>query len=304
MAAFRCRLSLTFLIFATVAGTNLFADTQLVLLGTGTPQAIPERSGPASAIVYKGVAYLFDAGPGIVRRAAAASMQKNIPALAPEQLRRVFLTHLHSDHTLGVPDLIFSPWTLGRHEPLELYGPKGTSEMVKHIEAAWSQDIDIRIHGLEHANDMGYKAIVHEIEPGFVYRDGEVTITAVAVHHGSWSQAYGYRIQTPDRVIVISGDCAPSPALIQACDGCDILLHEVYVQAGQQQRGEGWIKYLHEFHTSAEQLGEIATKAHPKLLVLYHLVFSPTVRTPEPLLDELRRSYSGAAVSGNDLDVY
>jgi ribonuclease Z len=200
--------------------------------------------------------------------------------------------------------LIFSPWVVGRHEPLEIYGPKGTREMIDHIEAAWRQDIEIRIHGLEHANDTGYKAIVHEVEPGSVYRDGLLTITAIPVHHGSWAQAYGYRIQTPDRVIVISGDCAPSPALIEACNGCDILLHEVYAQAGMEQRGQGWIKYLHEFHTSPVELGEIATKAHPKMLVLYHQVFSPGAETPEALLDELHRSYKGTVVSGKDLDVY
>src|SRR5260370_32928561 len=252
------RCVLVFLSLVGFTSTSTSAQTQLVLLGTGTPQQIPERGGPATASVYSRVAYLFDAGPGVVRRASAASSQRGIPALSPPNLRLVFLTLLHSDHTLGLPDLIFSPWVGGRHEPLEIYGPKGTREMIDHIEAAWRQDIEIRIHGLEHANDTGYKAIVHEVEPGSVYRDGLLTITAIPVHHGSWAQAYGYRIQTPDRVIVISGDCAPSPALIQACDGCDILLHEVYVEAGQQLRGDGWIKYLHEFHTSAEQLGEIA----------------------------------------------
>jgi ribonuclease BN (tRNA processing enzyme) len=298
------RLSLVFLLLVLFNLTSASAQTQLVLLGTGTPQQIPERGGPATAVVYSGVAYLFDAGPGVVRRASAASSQRGIPALSAPNLRLVFLTHLHSDHTLGLPDLIFSPWVVGRHEPLEIYGPKGTREMIDHIEAAWRQDIAIRIHGLEHANSTGYKAIVHEVEPGSIYRDGALTITAIPVHHGSWAQAYGYRIQTPDRVIVISGDCAPSPSLIEACNGCDILLHEVYEQAGMEQRGPGWIKYLHEFHTSPAELGEIATKAHPKMLVLYHQVFSPGAETAEALLEEVHRSYKGTVVSGKDLDVY
>jgi ribonuclease BN (tRNA processing enzyme) len=303
------KLSFAFLVFIVVfAAKSVPAQTparaQLVLLGTGAPPANPERSGPATAVINNGIAYLFDAGPGVVRRASAASQQKKIPALNPPQLRRLFLTHLHSDHTLGLPDLIFSPWVLGRRQPLEIYGPKGTREMVEHIEAAWREDIDIRIHGLEHANDSGYKAVVHEEEPGAVYRDGAVTITAVSVHHGSWPQAYGYRIQTPDRVIVISGDCAPSPKLIEACNGCDFLVHEVYSPAGQEQRGQGWVKYLHEFHTSTAELAELATKAHPKQLVLYHQLFSPGAETPEALVNEIRRSYKGAVVSGSDLDVY
>jgi len=303
-AATMMKLRLALLALVVLGGTNVAAQTQLVLLGTGTPGATPERSGPASAVVFNGKAYLFDAGPGIVRRAWAASTQQKIPALAPAKLGLLFLTHLHSDHTLGLPDLIFSPWTLGRREPLEIFGPSGTREMAGHIEAAWRADIDIRIHGLEHANDTGYKVIVHEIEPGFVYHDGALTITAIPVHHGSWPHAYAYRIQTPDRVIVISGDCAPSPSLIEACNGCDILLHEVYATAGQEQRAERWTRYLHEFHTSTDELADIATKAHPKLLVLYHQVFPAAAPTPEALLGEVRRTYKGAVVSGSDLDVY
>ena len=120
---------------------NAFAATQLVILGTGTPVADPDRSGPAVAVVYNDRAYLFDAGPGVVRRASAASAKHHIAALETPRLRNAFLTHLHSDHTLGLPDLIFSPWTLGRKEPLELFGPPGTKAMVDHIEAAWREDI-------------------------------------------------------------------------------------------------------------------------------------------------------------------
>ncbi|HEX4227590.1 MAG TPA: MBL fold metallo-hydrolase [Bryobacteraceae bacterium] len=282
----------------------LFAATQLVLLGTGTPRADPQRFGPASAVVYNDNAYLFDAGAGVVRRAEAAAELHNIPALRAAQLRRVFITHLHSDHTLGLPDLIFSPWVLGRTQPLEVWGPKGTQAMVNDIEAAWNADIDIRTHGLEHGNDTGYRAIVHEIDPGFVYRDGALTITAIPVHHGSWAQAYGYRIQTPDRVIVLSGDCSPSPALIQACNGCDVLVHEVYTLAGAGQKGAGWIKYLSQFHTSTDELAGLAKKAHPKLLVLNHQLFSPGAPDAAALLKEMRRVYPYPVVSGSDLDVY
>lgn len=298
------KLRFSLLVLALLAGSTGNAQTTLVLLGTGNPRPTPERSGPASAVVYNNVAYVFDAGPGIVRRASAAAERNNIPALVPRRLRVVFLTHLHSDHTLGLPDLIFSPWVMGRKEPLVVYGPKGTREMVEHIEAAWRQDIDIRIHGLEHANDTGNRVVVHEIEPGVVYREGQMEVTAVPVHHGSWPQAYGYRVRTPDRVIVISGDCSPSPALVEACQGCDILLHEVYSEAGLQKEGEEWIKYMHQFHTSAAELGGIAAKAHPKLLVLYHFTFSPDTKTAEAMLRELKEHYQGPVAAGSDLDVY
>ena len=109
----------------------------LVVLGTGTPNADPDRSGPALAVVVNGTAYLVDAGPGIVRRAAAAQRQ-GIDALAPKLLDNVFITHLHSDHTVGLPDLIFTPWVLERVKPLAVYGPPGVKAMTDHLEAAYA----------------------------------------------------------------------------------------------------------------------------------------------------------------------
>src|SRR5579864_2814740 len=246
-----------FLFLAALCCASAAPATQVVILGTGTPRADPDRSGPAVAVVYDDQAYLFDAGPGLVRRAAAASRAHHIAALMAPQLRLVFVTHLHSDHTLGLPDLIFSPWVLGRDEPLELFGPLGTKAMVDHLEAAWKQDIDIRIRGLEHTNETGYKVRVHEIKGGLIFKDGGVQVRAIPVHHGSWPQAFGYRIDTPERSVVISGDCSPSPALVEAAKGCDVLLHEVYSDSAPE-RGEHeratWPVYLRQFHTSTAEV--------------------------------------------------
>ena len=110
------------------------SHTQVVLLGTGNPAADPDRSGPATAIVVNGTPYLVDFGPGVVRRAAAAVRDRGISSLEPANLHVVFATHLHSDHTVGFPDLIFSPWTLGRRVPLEVYGPKGIKAMADHLQ--------------------------------------------------------------------------------------------------------------------------------------------------------------------------
>jgi ribonuclease BN (tRNA processing enzyme) len=283
---------------------------QVVVLGTGTPLADPERSGPAVAIVVNGVAYLVDCGPGVVRRAAAAE-KAGITALAVDKLKIVFITHLHSDHTLGYPDLIFSPWVLDRHEPLEAYGPRGLRRMTKHIEKAWSEDIKLRLGGLEEANATGYKVNVHEIAemragapaPHVVYRDSNVSVSAFPVKHGSWKYAYGYRFDTKDRRIVISGDTAPTEEVVRACDGCDVLLHEVFnpkrkkiVESKQKQA------YFKVFHTSPTELGDIATRARPKLLVLYHQVMGET--TEEDLVQQVREHYAGKFVSARDLGVY
>ena len=190
--------------------------TRVVLLGTGTPQPDPDRSGPATAVVVNGSAYLVDFGPGVVRRAAAAAIDKGVRELEPTNLRVVFLTHLHSDHTAGYPDLILTPWVMGRQAPLEVYGPKGIKNMTEHVLAAYHEDIEIRTEGMEHAPPQGWKVNVHEIKAGVVYRDANVTVTAFPTRHGDWEESFGYRFVTADRTIVISGDTTPTQATIDA----------------------------------------------------------------------------------------
>ena len=288
--------------FAQSSGASGATGTQVVILGTGTPQADPDASGPAVAIVAGGTAYLVDCGPGVVRRAVAAQ-RKGIAALGPRNIHVVFITHLHSDHTLGYPDLIFTPWVLGRTDPLEVYGPRGLQGMTNSIEQAWAKDIDVRTNGLEKANRTGYKVHVHEIAPGIVYKDQNVTVRAFLVAHGSWDQAFGYRFETADRTIVLSGDTAPTDAVVKACNGCDVLLHEVYSVAGFHQKSlEGQDYYL-KFHTSSVELAKEATAAKPGLLILYHQLYDGDV-TDQQLLGEVARRYAGKVVSARDLDVY
>lgn len=280
-------------LFASLA----LAQTRVVMLGTGTPNADPGRSGPAAAVVVSGQVYLVDCGVGVVRRAALAAGDN--PELKPVNLDRVFITHLHSDHTLGLPDLILSPWVLGRSQPLRLWGPAGLADMANAILQAWSKDIAVRTEGLEHANTTGDHVVVHEIVPGQVYHDANVTVTAFAVHHGSWDQAFGYRFQTADRVIVFSGDTTPLEATANACDGCDLLFHEVYNRKGIPTAK---LPYYAAFHTSAEQLGRLATQARPKLLVLYHQLFEGLPESD--LLAQVRAGFAGPVVSARDLDVF
>ena len=275
--------------------------TEVVVLGTGTPAADPERSGPAVAVVVNNRAYLVDCGPGVVRRASAAE-KTGIPALKPTELETVFVTHLHSDHTLGYPDLIFSPWVLGRKEPLTAYGPRGLRKMTEHIEKAWSEDIAVRRNGLEGANAAGYKVIVHEIASGVVYRDENVTVTAFPVKHGIWKYAFGYRFETTDRRIVISGDTSPTDEIAKMCDGCDLLLHEVYNPQGEELKEPHWKEYFRTFHTSPEELAEIARKARPKKLVIYHQILE---KLPESdLIEQFKRVYAGDFVFAKDSGVY
>jgi len=280
--------------------------TRLVLLGTGTPRPDPERFGPAAAVIVNGAAYLVDCGPGIVRRASAARA-KGVEELAPTNLKTVFITHLHSDHTLGYPDLILSPWVVGRKVPLESYGPRGLNSMTKHLLAAYREDIDVRTHGLEHGNSTGYEVNVHEIKPGVIYQDGNVKVTAFYVKHGSWKEAFGYKFETADRTIVFSGDTSPAETVEQAAKGSDILVHEVYEasEAEPENRpgGESWPFYMRSYHTSAAELGAIAARCQPKILILDHVLMRHG--TESQLLQEIRSGgFLGDVEIGKDLEVY
>ena len=286
---------------ATGAELSALDSTLLVMLGTGTPNADPERSGPALAIVAGGRPYLVDCGPGIVRRAAAANLA-GIAALDMPNLTRLFVTHLHSDHTAGFADLILTPWVLERELPLEVYGPPGIRSMTDHILAAYAEDINIRIHGSQPQNATGIQVNAHEIESGEVYRDENVRVTAFPVVHGDWRHAFGFRFDTADRSIVVTGDTVATDAVVEACGGCDVLVHEVYAKTGLDRRSADWQAYYRQTHTSGIELGEIAARANPKLLVLYHRLLSGA--TEAELLAEIRQSFDGPVAFANDLDVY
>ena len=280
-------------------------SARLVLLGTGTPIPDPERSGPAQAIVIGKEAYVVDVGAGVVRRAMAAAQRDSLPALRAANLRRVFITHLHSDHTLGLPDIMLTPAVAHRKGPLMVYGPPGTRAMVAKILEAYREDIDLRIHGLERGDANAYRVITHEVSPGMVYRDSNVTVTAFRVPHGSWRHAFGYRFDAKGRSIVISGDTGPSEAIVEACHGCDVLVHEVYSLVGYVKSTAEWQKYITSFHTSTKELGALATQAKAKTLVLYHqMYFGGKTDTEANMLKEIRAEFKGRVISAHDLDVY
>jgi ribonuclease BN (tRNA processing enzyme) len=290
------------LLLATAEARASTDSTRVVILGTGTPNPDPDRSGPSVAIIAGGRAYLVDCGPGVVRRAAAAAARDGIQALQAERLGIVFITHLHSHHTLGLPDLMLTPWVLERRSPLEVYGPPGIAAMTQHLLQAYAEDIHVRLSGLEPETPDGWKVNAHEIAPGIVYRDSNVTVKAFAVPHANWKHAFGYRFETRDRVIVISGDTRPSDAVATACLGCDILVHEVYSAARLASRPPEWQRYHRDAHTSTTELAAIATRARPKLLVLYHQLSWGV--SDDSLAAEVRRGYDGRVVSARDLDVY
>ena len=277
-------------------------STTVIMLGTGTPVPLASAQGPATAITVGKRIFVFDAGPGVMRQMDAAGLPTRYGPVTA-----VFLTHLHSDHTLGLPDLILTSWVMGRKAPMRIYGPAGTRAMCDHILAAWQEDIRVRTQGLEYGVPGGQRVDVREIRPGVVYDSAGVRITAIAVPHGSWKWAFGYRIDTPQKSIVISGDTAPSVALMAAARGVDVLIHEVYAASHlvpeKRPGGEDWAHYMHAFHTSDEELAPLAQRAAPKRLVLYHFVRMGA--SDDELVQGLRAGgYTGALSVAKDLDRY
>lgn len=282
---------------------DLDTGTHVVLLGTGTPNAEPERAGPATAILVDGRAYLADAGPGVVRRAAASAVRYGADALLPQNLDIAFLTHLHSDHTVGLPDLIHTPWVLEREGPLRLFGPDGTAEMARHLTAAWGADIDNRTAGRQPFTEGGWEVEATDVDEGLVYEDDRVRVTAFRVPHTGLDEAFAYRFETADRVIVVSGDTAPSEAIVTACDRCDVLVHEVYSATAFATRPPEWRAYHAQAHTSSVELAELASRARPGILVLTHQLLWGA--SPEDVLAEIRSAgYDGPLAYGRDLEVY
>jgi len=276
-------------------------DTKLILLGTGTPFADPTKSGPSLAIVVNNTSYIVDCGPGVVRRAAEAS-KLGFPSLEAAQLKTLFITHLHSDHTIGLADIILTPAVLDRNAPIRIYGPVGSKKMTDDLMSAYKEDIAIRINGLEKGDAIAYQVNTNEIKEGQIYKDSNLTVTAFNVQHGQWDNAFGFVFQTKDKKIVISGDCTYSENLIKFAKDCDILVHEVYSDAGLKKRTQRWQDYHSTFHTSTYQLADIANKVKPKLLILNHqLTFGTSLQS---LLDELKSKYAGPVVNGADLDVF
>lgn len=295
------RLLLLALLTVPVSGVAGQTDsTRVILLGTGTPYPDPKAQGPATAVIVGDRIFLFDAGPGVVRQMAAAGLPvRGGPVTA------LFLTHLHSDHTLGLPDLILTSWVMGRRVPLRIVGPRGTRAMTVHIQAAWAEDIAVRTHGLERGMPEGWEVDVRETDGGVVYDSAAVQISAIPVPHGNWAQSFAYRIDTPDRKIVLSGDTRPSPALAREATDADVLVHEVYpgsrLAPEPRPGGEDWPAYMRSFHTSDRELGALARDARVRLVVLYHIVRMGG--SDAELLHGVRAGgYTGPVVIGRDLD--
>jgi len=277
--------------------------TKVVLLGTGNPNPDPKHLGPSVAIIVGETPYIIDFGPGLIRQAARLTPRYhgNIPALDIQNIKIAFLTHLHSDHTIGYPDIILTPWVMGRDDPLEVYGPQGTQKLTQHVLKAYEDDIQYRLSGPEPANNSGWRVNVHEISEGLVYSDKNIQVEAILVNHGGWPNAFGYRFKTLDKMIVISGDTAPCQNIREFSYGADILIHEVYYHAAFAKFDPSWREYHASHHTSTLELARLALETKPGLLVTYHTLFWGA--NNQDIRDEILSIYDGPILIGEDLQV-
>jgi len=223
----------------------------------------------------------------------------DIPQLQVSKLQYAFLTHIHSDHSGGLADLILTPWVMGRDTELKLFGPKGLEGMSKGIISAYELDILYRLNGTQPANSIGYKTIVKEIDEGVIFQDDHVEVTAFYNDHGGLRNSFGYVFKTKDKKILFSGDTSLSNNLIKHGNDLDILVHEVYSSEGFKTKTDDWKIYHKEHHTSSIELGLIAKDLKPKKLVASHILFWGASK--ESIYKDIRKNFEGEVIIANDL---
>ncbi len=272
-------------------------DIRVTLLGTGVPTPVMERFGPGTLVEAGGEILLFDAGRGVLQRL----FQLQTPL---KKLRTVFLTHLHSDHVVGLPDLWLTGWLSGRPEaPLRVWGPRGTKAMMTYLDLAFQYDIRIRLYD-DRLPPEGVVVLAEDIAEGAVYEHNGVKVTAIEVDHAPIQPAFGYRIDYAGRAVVLSGDTRFSEHLIRHAQGTDVIVHEVLVADMMRARSSGnpeSIEAVIAHHTTPEQAGEVFTRLQPKLAVYTHII--PVTATAKDVIPPTRRTYAGPLEVGEDLMV-
>ena len=280
------------------------SETKLIILGSGTPNPDPERYGSGYAVVVNDDAYIVDFGPGIVRRISAMSPTwgGEFPSMELENINIAFLTHIHSDHSGALADLILTPWIMGRDEPLNLYGPEGLKAMSENITEAYIDDINYRLYGSQPANKLGFTTNVTEIsDDGTIFKDNNIEVIAFKNAHGDFKNSFGFLFITDDKRILFSGDTAVSNNLMKYGKNLDILVHEVFSSETFVNKTKDWQIYHQAHHTSSIDLGIIADELQPKKLVLSHILFWGA--SEESLLKDVRKNFNGETIIAADLMV-
>jgi ribonuclease Z len=267
----------------------------ITLLGTAPgPPVRVGWAGISTLIDAGGQRFLFDAGYGSMARLVESG-------LPMDGVTRVLLTHLHSDHIVDLPAFLLLPWSAPseRRVPFEVWGPAGTTEMVRHLQEAFAFDIHVRRDLDEKVSADGIEVIARDIQEGVVYNQNGVKITAFLVDHGPVKPAFGYRVDYRGRSVALSGDTRPSENLVTFSKGVDVLIHEAVddVSLRKMVPSERLFRAIVEHHTTPEQAADIFRRVGPRLAVFSHAQGGAAV------IDRVRRSYPGRVEMGEDLMV-
>jgi ribonuclease Z len=294
---FRRMIRVVLFVASVVPAVAQGQEIKVTLLGTGCPPPVMHRFGPSTLVEAGEQKLLFDAGRGALQRLTQLKVRW-------QDVQGVFLTHLHSDHVVGFPDLWLTGWLVGprRNVPLQVWGPRGTKKMMSHLEQAYEYDIRIRLYDDRAAPD-GVVILAEDISEGVVYEQGGVKITAFEVDHTPIKPAFGYRIDYAGRSVALSGDTRVSENLIRYAQGVDVLVHEVAAPETFQRAGSPpeRAKSVIAHHTTPEQAGEVFARTQPKLAVYSHIVL-PTA-TEQDVIPPTRKTYAGPLELGEDLMV-
>jgi ribonuclease Z len=258
-------------------------EMRVTLLGTGTPFPDAERFGSAVLVEIAGKKLLFDCGRGVVIRLTQVGV-------SPKDIDGLLLTHLHSDHVVGIPDLWLSGWFTGRSKPLRIWGPQGTSNMAEHLAQTFAFDIHIRQAAPDPLPAQGVEIDAKEVAQGEIFNDGLSRVSTFLVDHGPVKPAFGYRIDSAGHSVVISGDTKFCQNLVDFAKGADCLIHAAW--------GAGWKNSTPPSHrsiASAEDAGRVFAIVKPKLGIVYHY------KDEEGLWDAVRKEYNGPLVIAQDL---
>lgn len=268
---------------------------EIVLLGTGCPICDPDRLGPASLVRAADRALLVDCGSGAAQRLVAAGT----PGRALDAL---LLTHLHSDHLVDLYQLVVSSWHQGRDRPQRVFGPPGTRAFVEGTMALWREERELRIAHERRPSARAFEIEVTEIADGFEASFGPIGVRAFAVDHRPVRHAFGFAIEAGGRRAVFSGDTRRCDAVVRAARGADLLVHECFVHGALPPvpgvRSEETVRAVEGYHTPSTEVGGVAREAGVSMLALHHFV--PTRFDRRALVEEVRRSFAGTLLVGED----
>lgn len=292
--------------------------THLITLGTrGGPIPAKDRAQSSNLLIVNGTYYLVDAGDGVLRRLTQAGANFR-------QVGKIFITHGHDDHTAGLGALMSVAWDFQRHDPIDVYGPPGTAALVKGAIQYFTVNAEIR-WAEGRRTPLGDVFVGHDVEPGLIYQDQNIKVTAVenthfhipegSPYYGKY-KSYAYRFQTPDRVIVFTGDTGPSEAVTELARDADTLVSEVgssedvkqvLIKNGTWQgmtpeQQTAFMRHEVEEHLTPAEVGKMAARAHVKTVVLTHLL--PTVNEHDDYqryVPEVKKVFSGQVVVAKDL---